>query len=342
MYTYQMVDKRGQAHLPYLRFCDGMQFLRSVTYDELTLSHELFQFSKEVSIALSAGLPVVALESTVIAHGLPRPLNLETARKMEAAVREGGATPATIAILKGRVHVGLSSTELEYLAVADGVKKVSRRDLSVAVARGWDGATTVASTLWASHLARIKVFATGGIGGVHRGSLPDVSADLPELARTPSIVVCSGAKSVLDLAATREWLETHGVTVVGFGCEEMPAFYTRSSGLPIDVRVDDPAEVAAIAHARDRLKLEGAILVAVPVPDGAEVDSRVIDGVLASAIAEAERRGVKGRELTPYLLARMSDASDGATLRANVALLENNARVAASIATVICRQPASG
>lgn len=299
------------------------------------LNHELFDYHEEVEAALGAGRAVVALESTVIAHGLPRPLNLETARRLEDVVRRAGATPATVAILGGRVHVGLSGEQLERFANTDGVVKVSRRDLAVVTARERDGATTVATTTWVAHRAGLKVFATGGVGGVHRGYAADVSADLPELARTPITVVCSGAKSVLDLAATREWLETHGVTVVGYGCDELPAFYTRRSGLAVDVRADTAADVARLAHARDRLGLEGALLVTVPVPEDAEVDARLMEEVLARALADADERGVRGRELTPFLLARMADESDGATLRANVALLENNARVAAAIATAL-------
>jgi pseudouridine-5'-phosphate glycosidase len=295
----------------------------------------MFQYSEEVESALGAGRAVVALESTVIAHGLPRPLNLETARRMEDAVRDEGATPATIAILGGRIHVGLTGEQLERFATMDGVVKASRRDLAIVAARSLDGATTVATTTWVAHRAGLKVFATGGIGGVHRGELPDVSADLPELARTPITVVCSGAKSVLDLPATREWLETHGVTVVGYGCDELPAFYTRRSGLAVDARADTAAEVAELARARDRLGLEGALLVAVPAPEEAEVDARLLDEALQSALADADARGVRGRELTPFLLARMGEASGGATLKANVALLEQNARVAARIALAL-------
>src|SRR5919107_2914268 len=238
---------------------------------------KLFRVSEEVRGALEEGRAVVALESTVISHGLPRPQNLETARRLEQAVREGGAVPATVALLGGRLWVGLDEAQLVRLADGEGVRKVSRRDLAVAVARGEDGATTVAGTLWIASRAGLRVFATGGIGGVHRGALPDVSADLPELARTPLTVVCSGAKSVLDLPATREWLETHGVTVVGYGCDEMPAFYTRASGLPVDVRADTPAEVAALALARRALDLAGALLVTVPVPAEAEVPRQVVE-----------------------------------------------------------------
>ena len=299
------------------------------------LDGTLLVIGEEVSDALAEGRAVVALESTVISHGLPRPLNLETARALESAVRERGAVPATVAVIKGRLRVGLDDAQLEHLATAEGVRKVSRRDLAAVVARGEDGATTVAGTLWIASRAGLKVFATGGIGGVHRGPLPDVSADLPELARTPMTVVCSGAKSVLDLPATREWLETHGVTVVGYRCDELPAFYARTSGLPLDARADTAEEAARLAAARDALGLEQALLVAVPVPAEAAPDERRLDEVLNSALSEAERRGVSGRELTPFLLSRMADASGGATLRANTALLENNARVAAEIAAAL-------
>jgi len=295
----------------------------------------LLTLSEEVEAAVREGRAVVALESTVISHGLPRPQNLETARRLEQAVREGGAVPATVAVLGGRLCVGLEEAQLARLAEGEGVRKVSRRDLAVAVARGEDGATTVAGTLWIASRAGLKVFATGGIGGVHRGQLPDISADLPELARTPMTVVCSGAKSVLDLPATREWLETHGVPVVGYGCDEMPAFYTRRSGLPADVRADTPEEAARLVRARDRLGLEGALVVTVPVPEGFEVDEAVMEESLSEALTVAASRGVTGRELTPFLLAHMSWRSGGATLRANVALLENNARVAAEIAVAI-------
>src|SRR5215467_14589586 len=216
--------------------------------------HELLNIAPDVAAAMGEGRPVVALESTVIAHGLPRPQNLQTAHRLQEVVREAGATPATIAIIDGKPSVGLNDDQINTLANNSDIKKVSTRDISVAVARGSNGATTVASTTWIAHRAGIKVFATGGIGGVHRGSLPDVSADLPELARTPIIVVCSGAKIVLDLPATREWLETHGVTVVGCQCDELPAFYSRQSGLPIDVRAESPEDVANIFHAQQSLK----------------------------------------------------------------------------------------
>jgi len=299
------------------------------------MDEKLFQVSEEVRAALGEGRAVVALESTVISHGLPRPQNLETARRLEQTVREGGAVPATVAVLGGRLCVGLEEAQLERLAEGEGVRKVSRRDLPLVVAERQDGATTVAGTLWIASRAGVKVFATGGIGGVHRGQLPDISADLPELARTPMTVVCSGAKSVLDLPATREWLETHGVCVLGYGCDEVPAFYTRRSGLAVDARADTAAEVARVARARDALGLEPALVVTVPVPEGFEVDEQVMEESLSEALSVAAARGVTGRALTPFLLAHMSWRSGGATLRANVALLENNARVAAEIAVAI-------
>jgi pseudouridine-5'-phosphate glycosidase len=294
-----------------------------------------FQLSAEVEAAVAARGAVVALESTVIAHGLPRPQNIETARRLEEIARAAGATPATVAVLDGRLCVGLDESGLERVAYGEAVKKISTRDLSVAVARRWDGATTVATTMWIASRAHINVFATGGIGGVHRGSLPDVSADLPELARTPMVVVCAGAKIVLDLPATREWLETHGVTVVGYGCDEMPAFYTRRSGLPVDVRADSPAEIARLVRARDELGIESALVVTVPVPEESEVSESLMSEALDEALREAERRGVVGRALTPFLLSRMSERSEGATLGANIALLETNVRVAAEIAVAL-------
>jgi pseudouridine-5'-phosphate glycosidase len=288
-----------------------------------------------VQSALAAHRPVVALESTVIAHGLPRPQNFETAQRLEEIVRQADATPATIALIDGGPCAGLSEDQIKILANHDDIKKVSTRDLAIAVARKWNGATTVASTMWIAHRAGIRVFATGGIGGVHRGPLPDVSADLPELGRTPMVVVCSGAKIVLDLPATREWLETHSVTVAGYGCDEMPAFYSRQSGLPIDVRCDTPVEVADIFKAQRELGLESALLVTVPVPAIDEVESALLQRVLDESLVQAEKKNITGRDLTPFLLASMSEGSAGATLRANIALLENNARVAAQIAIAL-------
>jgi len=296
---------------------------------------ELMQITTEVATALEKNQPVVALESTVIAHGLPRPINLETARSLEAIVREPGAVPATIAVIDGKLCVGLSDDQLVFLAEETDVKKISTRDIPLAVAQGWTGATTVASTIWIAHRAGIKVFATGGIGGVHRGSLPDVSADLPELARTPIVVACSGAKIVLDLPATREWLETHAITVLGFQCDELPAFYSRSSGLPVDARADFARDVVNVFRAQEQLQLLSALLVTVPVPEEFEVPAERLDAVLKNALEAAEQNDVTGRELTPFLLAHMAKQSDGATLRANIALLENNARIAGLIAADI-------
>jgi pseudouridine-5'-phosphate glycosidase len=296
---------------------------------------DLVTLTDEVRDAVAANQPLVALESTVIAHGLPRPKNLETARRLEQLVREQGAVPATIAMLAGDLRAGLQASELELLANNDGIKKLSVRDLPIGVAQKWNGATTVATTMWIAHRAGLKVFATGGIGGVHRGDLPDVSADLPELARTPMIVVCSGAKIVLDLPATREWLETNGVTVVGYQCDELPAFYSRDSGLPVDVRCEGPADIVRIFGAQRELDLRSALLVTVPVPSEAEVESSILNEALEDSLAQAVRENISGRELTPFLLSRMSERSAGATLRANIALLENNARVAAEIARAL-------
>jgi len=294
--------------------------------------NKFISVSPEVASALAANQPVVALESTVIAHGLPRPQNLETAKRLEQIVRAEGATPATIAVLEGKLCAGLDHNQIENIANSDDIRKLSSRDLAVAVARGWNGATTVAATIWIAHRAGIQVFATGGIGGVHRGSLPDISADLPELARTPMIVVCSGAKIVLDLPATREWLETHGITVAGYGCDQMPAFYSRLSDLPVDVRCDTAKEVVKLFRTQRELGIETALVVTVPVPEAAEVEQALLARALSEAIDEAERSSITGAGLTPFLLSRMSERSMGATLRANVALLENNARVAAQIA----------
>lgn len=303
---------------------------------------------------------VVALESTVISHGLPYPHNLRLALRLEEIVRERGAVPATVGILRGEIVVGLDQAEIEHLATAPDVRKVSRRDLPVVVARKLDGATTVATTAWAAHRAGIQVFATGGIGGVHRAGswmseagsrtseaagLPhssqfsasgflsaDISADLPELAQTPIIVVCSGAKAILDLPATLEWLETHGVTVVGYGTDRFPAFYNRDSGLGVDVRADTPEEVAALFRAQRALGLPGGMLVAVPVPAEAELPVEEMERAINTALAEAEAQGIKGKALTPFLLTRISALTGEASLAANLALLENNARVGADIA----------
>lgn len=290
------------------------------------------RFSEEVSGALHFGRPIVALESTVIAHGLPYPVNLETAYNMERIIRDAGVTPATIAIFDGEISVGLSDAEFERLADGKDVLKLSRKDLPYAAALGLSGATTVASTALIAHCAGIRVFATGGIGGVHRGDRTDISADLPELARTPVIVVCSGAKIVLDLPATREWLETFGVTVLGWQCDEFPAFYSRSSGLKVDRRVENGRQVAKIADARLELGFTNSLLVTVPVPEKAEMRQEELEPLLLDALREAKDRQIKGKEITPFLLSRMSEKSNKRTLSANVALLENNVKVAAEIA----------
>lgn len=284
-------------------------------------------------------MPDVALESTVIAHGLPFPQNLDAANGLEAAVREAGATPRTVGLLAGEPVVGLDAAGLRHLATAEGVLKVSLRDLAVAVARRRDGATTVAATMHLAHRAGVGVFATGGIGGVHRGAGTsfDVSADLEALARYPLVVVCAGAKSVLDLPATREALETRGVTVVGYGTDELPAFYSRESGLPVDVRCDTPEEVAAIARARHELGLPGATLVTVPPPAETAIAAAEIEPAIEQALAEAEERGLQSGEVTPFLLSRISSITGARSLQANLALLENNAVVAARIAVELAR-----
>lgn len=292
-------------------------------------------FSPAVAAARDEGSPIVALESTVIAHGLPYPQSVETALACEAAVRRGGAVPATIAVLGGEFRVGLSSDEIDRLATTKSIKKISRRDLSVAVALKQDCATTVATTMYIAHRSGIRVFATGGIGGVHRGFEADISADLPELAQTPITVVSSGAKIVLDLDRTREWLETHGVTVLGWKCREMPAFYSRTSGLPVDESVSDAATAAKIVTARDGLGLKSAILLTVPVPESAELPRDEVETILTSALAAAESERISGKEITPFLLSYLSEKSGGRTLAANIELLKNNASVAAEVAVAL-------
>ena len=291
------------------------------------------KFNEEVADALQSKKPIVALESTVIAHGLPFPNNLETARKLESIVRENGAIPATIAVFDGEFCVGLSEKQIEKLARDKNIRKISRRDLPIAAGRKLNCATTVATTSFIAHKAGIKVFATGGIGGIHRGFSHDISADLPELARTPIVVVCSGAKIVLDLPATREWLETNGVCVLGFECDELPAFYSQKSGLLVDERVQTTAEVVQIACARDELNLPGAILLTVPIPKKFEIDAKELEKILNESLALADEKEVRGKEITPFLLAQMSAKSDGKTLTANIALLENNAKIAAQVAS---------
>jgi pseudouridine-5'-phosphate glycosidase len=293
------------------------------------------EVTDEIRQALNEGRAVVALESTVIAHGLPYPANLESARRMEAIVREHSAVPATIALLDGLLRAGLDDDELEHLATARRIRKVSRRDLPVAVARGEDGATTVAATATIAAWAGIPIFATGGIGGVHRDPPFDISNDLPTLASTPVAVVCAGAKSILDLRATLEWLETAGVPVIGYRTDEFPAFYARSSGLPVDVRVDTAAEAAAIISAGRRLGLAAGVLITVPLPAADELPAALLEPAIASALAEARARGIEGSASTPFLLKWIGRQTEGASIKANVALLENNAAVAAQIAVAL-------
>lgn len=299
------------------------------------MDNNLLQYGPEVRDALEQRRPVVALESTLITHGLPYPVNLEVACGMEKAVRDAGVVPATIAVLKGRITVGLSHDQLSYLAGARDVRKCSRRDFPIVLGQKGDGATTVAGTMIVAHLAGIRVFATGGIGGVHRGHPFDVSADLLELAQTPVAVVCAGAKAILDLPLTLEVLETHGVPVIGYRCADFPAFYTRSSGLPVDVRCDTFADVAGILRARAALGFHTGALVATPIPEKDELPAPVAEKAIAQALKEAEARGVRGKEVTPFLLARVSELTQAESRTANVALLENNARVAAGIAAAL-------
>ena len=293
----------------------------------------------EVAAAVAAGKPVVALESTIISHGMPYPQNVETALNVERVVRENGAVPATIAILGGRLKAGLTPEEIEYLGKAgQAVTKASRRDLPVIVAKGMDGATTVTTTMMIAHMAGISIFATGGIGGVHRGAetTMDISADLEELANTPVMVVCAGAKSILDLGLTLEYLETHGVPVLGYGTKELPAFYTRRSGFEVDYRIDSPEELARVFKAQRDLGLKGGVLVTNPIPEEYAMDFDVINQAIDRAIADSVRDGVKGKATTPYLLAKVKDLTGGDSLNSNIQLVFNNAALAAKTAAAYC------
>lgn len=295
-------------------------------------------YSKEVREALDAGKPVVALESTIISHGMPYPKNVETALACEAAARENGAVPATCAIIAGRAHVGLESEQLDYFGKGGAnIAKASRRDLPVLLARGENGATTVAATMILAAAAGIRIFATGGIGGVHRGAerTMDISADLEELAKTPVTVVCAGPKSILDLALTLEYLETRGVPVLGYKTSELPAFFTRTSGLPVDYCMDSPDEIAAVIRAQAMLGYPGGMLVANPVPEEYSLEKEFIDGIIARAVAQAEAQGIAGKAITPYLLARVTEFTGGQSLEANIALVLNNVRLAAKIACAL-------
>ena len=295
------------------------------------------EVSPEVADAIKSGKGVVALESTIISHGMPYPKNVETALEVERIVREHGAVPATIAILGGKLKVGLSKDEIEYLGKAENVIKTSRRDIPFIVAKGLDGATTVASTMILAALAGVKIFATGGIGGVHRGAQEsfDISADLQELAHTNVAVICAGAKSILDIGLTLEYLETNGVPVVGYQTDELPAFYTRKSGFGVDYRVDSPEELASALKAKWDLGLNGGMVIANPIPEAYEMDFDTINGAINLAVEEAEAKGIKGKESTPFLLARVKEITGGDSLDSNIQLVYNNARVAAQLAVAM-------
>jgi pseudouridine-5'-phosphate glycosidase len=291
--------------------------------------------SDEVAQACKKGTAIVALESTVITHGLPKPENLYLGRGMEAEVRTGGATPATVAVLDGEVHIGLTPNELDRLASLENLRKVSRRDLGIVQARKECGGTTIAATMIAAHAAGINVLATGGIGGVHRDAPFDISADLPEMGRTPMMVVCAGAKAILDINATVEYFETTGVPILGYKTDAFPAFYSLNSGLPVNLRVDSPEEAAAIAKAHWGQGLTSGLLVVVPPPEDHAVPSELIEEAVKKALREANEKGIRGQAMTPFLLARVSALTGGASLQANLSLLYNNARIATSIARVL-------
>src|ERR1039458_5263408 len=298
---------------------------------------ERLRIAPEIRDALAAGAPVVALETTIVSHGMPYPRNVETARALEREIRGRGATPATIAVLDGAIRVGLSEGELDALGQGGDVLKLSRNDLAYALATRRRGATTVAATMICAQLAGIRVFATGGIGGVHRGAAQtfDISADLEELARTPVAVVCAGAKALLDLPKTLEYLETRGVPVIGYGTDEFPAFWSRRSGLKAPLRLDTPAEVARFLEVKWGLNLGGGAVICNPVPEADEIPAHDMRGFIDSAVREAEEYGMKGKAVTPYILARIVELSGGRSLRTNIALAQSNARVAAEIAAVM-------
>ena len=302
--------------------------------------NKYLDISPEVQKALAEGKPVVALESTIISHGMPYPKNVETAMLVEKTIRDNGAVPATIAIIGGRLKAGLSPEEIEYLGKSGRkVAKVSRRDLAAIVARGADGATTVTTTMIIAHMAGIKVFATGGIGGVHRGAetTMDISADLEELASTPVMVVCAGAKSILDLGLTLEYLETKGVPVIGYGTDELPAFYPRRSGFGVDYRGDTPAQLAAMVKAQQELGMKGGMLVTNPIPEQYAMDKEVIDAAIDQAVKESKEQGIHGKETTPFLLARVVELTGGDSLESNIQLVLNNAIVASKTAAELCK-----
>ena len=304
----------------------------------MNINRERFlDFKEEVIGALEENRPVVALESTIIAHGMPYPENMEVAREVENIIREYKVVPATIAIIRGKIKIGLSREEMELLATSEKVIKASRCDLSIIIAKKLTASTTVAATMVAAHLAGIEVFVTGGIGGVHRGAEKtfDISADLQELARTPVAVVCSGAKSILDLPLTKEYLETMGVPVIGFRSEELPAFYCRESGLKVDYVVNNEKEAAGIIRAMQDLELGGGIIIANPVPEEYALSIEYMNEMIKDAVRAAEKEGIKGKKLTPYLLNKIKELTGGKSLKANIELVKNNARVAAKIARAL-------
>lgn len=296
------------------------------------MRHPNFQLTPEISRALLTGAPIVALESTVITHGLPRPQNLELARNMEKQIREHGATPATIALLDGKIRVGLTDEELVQLSESDSTLKVSHRDFATAIVKKANGGTTVAGTMYAANMTGIKVFATGGIGGVHKESSFDISTDLKSLAEIPTVVVCAGAKAILDLPATLEYLETMGVPVVGYQTDEFPAFYSRESGLNVSVRLDSPKEIAEFAKAHWNLGMKTGILVTNPIPEAESIPKSEMEPIIARASVEAMEKEIHGQALTPFLLGRIAELTKGKSLKANLALLLNNARLAAEVA----------
>ena len=302
--------------------------------------NKYLDIAPEVAAALAEGKPVVALESTIISHGMPYPQNVETALAVEKIVRDNGAVPATIAIIGGRLKAGLTPEEIEYFGKkGPEIAKASRRDLPVLIAKGQDGACTVTTTMMIAHMAGISVFATGGIGGVHRGAetTMDISADLEELGQTPVMVICAGAKSILDLGLTLEYLETKGVPVIGYGTDELPAFYTRKSGFGVDYRLDTPAELAAAFHAQREMGLKGGMLVTNPIPEEYSMDADVINAAIDQAVAECKAQGIHGKATTPFLLARIKDITGGDSLDSNIQLVFNNARVAAKTAAELSK-----
>ena len=295
---------------------------------------------EEVKEAIESGKPVVALESTIISHGMPYPQNVETALKVEKIIRDNGAVPATIAIIGGRLKAGLTPEEIEYFGKkGPEITKASRRDLAMLCARGEDGACTVTTTMMIAHMAGIKVFATGGIGGVHRGAetTMDISADLEELAQTPVMVVCAGCKSILDIGLTLEYLETHGVPVLGFGTEDMPAFYTQKSGFKVDYKVDTPEELAHFFKTHTELGMRGGVLVGNPIPDEYSMDPDIINPAIEKALETCKKLGIKGKATTPFLLAKVKEITGGDSLDSNIRLVFNNAKVAALTAAEMCK-----